>query len=103
MFSFWIILEIISKSSKNPEGMGCETGEVLLEESWEEIGYMHIYEGSLGRSPKEGKYPGAFCLWKEWITEDNKLMKLSYYYRVKQVSVLDTIYRQAAVVDTCYF
>ena len=44
-----------------------------------------------------------FCLWKEWITEDNKLMKLSYYYRVKQVSVLDTIYRQAAVVDTCYF
>ena len=26
---------------------------------------MHIYEDSLGRSPKEGKYPGSFCLWKE--------------------------------------
>ena len=43
-----------------------------------------------------------FCLWKEWITEDNKLMKLSYYYKVKQVSLLETIHCQAAVVDICY-
>ena len=26
---------------------------------------IHVYEGPLGRSPKEGKYPGAFCLQKE--------------------------------------
>ena len=44
-----------------------------------------------------------FCLWKEWITEENKLMKLSYYYKVKQVSLLETIHCQAAVVDICYF
>ena len=44
-----------------------------------------------------------FCLWKEWITEDNKLMKLSYYYKVKQVSLLETIHCQAAIVDICYF
>ena len=44
-----------------------------------------------------------FCFWKEWITEEKTLMKLSYYYKVKQVSLLETIHCQAVVVDICYF
>lgn len=58
--------------------MGYKAGEVLLEESWQEIAYMYIYDGTLCWSYKEGKYPGSFCLWKELRIH---MIKVSSHWR----------------------